>query len=477
MNSMTRSQPHSADELDGAATTALRLFREIYGPWKDGPMRPGPEWYDSHGISGSLGESGVGVEGMLDEFERWVLPGAIRIPSPRYIGLVNSAPLPAGPLADLLVSAMDNNAGAEGQGPSAWAAEREVLRILGEWCYGRGDVGGMLLPGGSFANLQGIALAREWAFPEWSEKGPASLPGMPTLYVSEASHFSAHRAGTVIGLGRAGIRSVPAYGRGEMDASELRRMIASDRAAGRLPFAVVATVGTTGTGAFDPVTEIAEIAEAEKLWLHVDACYGGAALLVPELRRRFRGVERAQSIAVDPHKWLYIPLTCSVLLTPSDEYATRAFDISTSYIPSADQVDPYRRGIPTSRRTSALTLWAVLRAYGAGRLREMVRNDIICMRALEDELVESGFEVMSGGELSVACARWVPTGMGEGDIDLLQHRIADAAVDGRELWFGTVEHAGRTWLRFNLLNPYASEDGMRSVGREIAVLAASVAGS
>jgi len=449
------------DALDRGLEAAGALFREIHLGWEDRPLTPSPDWYASDPLEGSIGDEGTGVVNAIHEFREWILPGALGTPDPRYMGLVQSSPLTAAPLADLLVSALDNNASAEHHGPSAAAAEREILRVFGRMFMGRDDVGGMLLPGGSYANLQGIVAARAHAFPEWEARGPAALAGAPVLYTSSATHFSGARAGTVAGIGRDGVRFVPTRGRGEMSVEALRTMIREDRAAGRLPFAILATAGTTGTGAFDPIEQLADLAEEESLWLHVDACYGGAAALLDDLRHRFRGVERAQSIAVDPHKWFFMPMSCSLLLTRDHLGAGNPFDVRGSYIPvdegAEGPVDPYRRGIPTSRRASALTLWTTLRAHGLGVIRDAVARNIQMTRRLEQRLARHGFEVLPGGDLSIACARWVPERLDSSEVDALQERIANRVIREDRGWFATVEHDGRSWLRFNILNLHTNE--------------------
>jgi len=347
---------------------------------------------------------------------------------------------------------MDNNCGAEHQGPSGAAAEREVLRVFGELFLGRDDATGLVLPGGSFANHHGILLARARAFPEWEAEGPTAVEGAPVLYVSEATHFSGARAGTTAGIGQKGVRLVPTEGRGSISSAALDEMIREDLDRGRRPFAVIATAGTTGTGAFDPLDRVADIAEAHGLWLHVDACYGGAARLLPELDARFVGMERADSIAVDPHKWFYMPLACSLVLTRHTPEQLNPFAIENSYIPKSSEVYPYQRGISTSRRGTAITLWMTLRAHGLDVIRQMVREDIRLTRRLEVRLAVAGFEILPDGELSVACARWVPTGVPDDETDALQERIVRAVIEADQAWFATVRHEGRTWLRLNILN-------------------------
>jgi aromatic-L-amino-acid/L-tryptophan decarboxylase len=402
-------------------------------------------------FAGTLGENGVGLLGVLDEFERLILPDCMTTPHPLYLGLVNSSPLPGAALADLLISALNNNGGAFHQSPAMTACEEEVVRLfLGLFGFGAG-ADGMILPGGSFANLQALVLARSRAFPDGELR-------RPRVYVSEAAHFSVARAALIAGIPEAGIVAIPTRGRGEVIPEALAQRIRQDRQAGAVPVAAVATTGTTGTGAIDPLAAIAAICSREQVWFHVDACYGGAGILSESLRPRFKGIECADSIAVDPHKWFFIPVTAALLLTRERERAWQVFATNSgSYIPGDEVLDAWQRGMPTTRRSSGVAVWMGLRAHGLAAVREAVERDIVLMRLLETRLASHGFRILEGGELSICCARFEPAGRGDSEIDALQVRITAQVVASGEAWFSTVVHAGRTWLRFNLVNLHTRE--------------------
>src|SRR5207237_3734550 len=256
--------------------------------------------------------------------------------------------------------------------------------------------------------------------------------------------------------------SLPASGRGELDVQHLAEAIRRDRRDGKVPMAVVATAGTTGTGGIDAIAAVAELCASEGVWLHVDACYGGAIALVPELRGLLAGAGRAQSIAVDPHKWFFIPVTAALLLVGEAGLAARCFDTAQgSYIPGDGAVDAWRRGIPTTRRSSGFTVWMALRAHGWGAVREAVRRNIALTRLLERLLAERGFTVLADGKLSIACARFEPPHADGSARDRLQHELTRRVVATGQAWFSTVRHGGRTWLRFNLVNLHTREAHIR----------------
>jgi aromatic-L-amino-acid decarboxylase len=433
------------DALERAARRAGEIFVEIYQGLEKRRVDPGVTRDEmARRFTNTLTEDGRGLVATLDEVAKDVIPACMGTPHPLYFGLINTSPLPGAALADLLVSALNNNAGAFHQSPAFTALETEVIASFVRE-LGLGSVRhGMFLPGGTYANLQALVLAR-------SRRGPN-----PRLYTSASSHFSVARAAHVVGLEAHEVVAIPSRGRGELDQDELARRIQADRAAGHTPFCVVATAGTTGTGAIDPLDGIAGLCEREKLWLHVDACYGGAALLVDGLRSRLRGIERADSVSIDPHKWFYMPLTGALLLTRHPDIEKDAFDTDASYIPGDDTVDPFRRGIPTSRRASGATAWIALRAHGWRTVRESVKRNIELTRLLERLLRERGFRVLEEGELSIACARW--EALGDRQAELARRVVATGRT-----WFATVRHAGEVWLRFNMVNLHVREEHVRQL--------------
>lgn len=448
----------SREALARTAARAAELYTEIYAGLEDRRVDPGVTRDQMRQLfAGTLNDEGVGIDQTLEEFAQKVLPHSMGTPHPLYLGLVNSSPLPAGPLADLLISSLNNNGGAFHQSPAISATEAEVIREFGRLCDLGDDATGMLLPGGTFANVQALLLARQAHFPRWTTEGPASLPGKPLLYRSAVAHFCVDRAAATIGIGLQGVVEIPARDRGVLDLEQLDRQIERDKQAGHAPFAVVANGGTTGTGAIDDIAGAAEICRRHKLWLHVDACYGGGALLCRPRLPQFAGIGQADSIAIDPHKWFFIPMTAGMVLTPHREIEAAAFDVAPSYIPGDGTLDPYRRGIPTSRRSTGLALWMTLRAHGWNAIRQAVTRNIQLTRLIEERLSAAGFRVLPGGELSVACARWEPPGRGPAELDALQTQIAQAVMATGRAWFSTVRHEDQTWLRMNMVNIHTRE--------------------
>ncbi|MEM1449181.1 MAG: pyridoxal-dependent decarboxylase [Planctomycetota bacterium] len=456
-------------ELREGVARAGALLERFYSGLDERPVLPEPN-VDGliERFRGTLGEDGIGLDGALTEVEEVVVDSAMAIPHPLYLGLINSSPLPGGIVAESIVGGFNNNAGSWQQSPPFSAAEHEVLRCFREMLRLPEDASGILLPGGSYATLHGLQLAREAKLPAWRRDGPRALTGDPRIYVSSASHFSAARAAHAIGIAPKDVVHVDSTGRGEMDPADLARRVTEDVEQGHLPFAVVATLGTTGTGAIDPIHALAEVCRAHELWLHVDACYGGAAVLLDEMDPHFEAIGEADSVAVDPHKWFFVPMVAGLLFTRHGGLELETFDIDAPYIPAYEIPDPFRRGLPTSRRAAGFTVWMALRAHGLARVREEVRRNCRMARLLEDRLRAEGFRILEGGEMSIACARWEPDGLDEAALDELQLRISREVIASGDAWFGTVR-AGQSWLRFCLVSTFLRE---RHVERLVARVAA-----
>jgi L-2,4-diaminobutyrate decarboxylase len=303
-----------------------------------------------------------------------------------------------------------------------------------------------------------------------------TLERVPRVYTAASSHFSVARSARIAGLGP--VVPVATTARGAMAPRALQERIEEDLEEGAAPFAVIGTAGPTVTGSIDPLAEIAEICRTHGLWLHVDACYGGAALLIDEQRALFSGIEHANSVALDPHKWFFCPLTASIFLVREKGMDLRTFDCEVSYIPKDpgdESASAWRRGIPTSRRATGITVWMTLRAHGWKTVRTAVRRNIELTRALERRFRDRGFEVLPDGELSIACARFAPTGWTEDEIDQLQNRVAADVSASGAAWFGTVRHQDRTWLCFRLTNLYTREEHIERLVEMVVTTAESQA--
>ncbi|MGE5345618.1 MAG: pyridoxal phosphate-dependent decarboxylase family protein, partial [Acidithiobacillales bacterium] len=289
----------------------------------------------------------------------------------------------------------------------------------------------------SSGSLIALVAAREQAFPDVRKTG---LAGRPTgvVYASELAHSSIDKACVVLGFGTSGLRKIPVDAEFRMRPDALAAAVAEDRARGRVPVAVVATVGTTGVTSVDPCAAIAAVCEREGLWLHVDAAYAGAAASLPEMRPLFAGWERADSVVFNPHKWMLAPLECTALFFRRMERVRRAFSVVPVYLETpegkAGSVREYMDyGIQLGRRFRALKMWMTLRAFGVEGVRAAIRKDLALARRLRGELEEiRGIEVVAPTPFSVVAFRWAPAGLAPEEADAANRRILEAVnTDGR----------------------------------------------
>ena len=325
-----------------------------------------------------------------------------------YYGLFNPAPTAMGVAADALVAAFNPQLAAWSHNPFAAEVERHLVLAMAErFGYRRGAADGLLTSGGMEANHTALLSALVDKFPGYARDGVRSAPGRPVLYVSAEGHDSLTKAARLTGLGSEAARAVPTDSGYRLDVAALRDQMARDRSVGCIPFLLVATAGTTGSGAIDPCRELAQLAAAEGLWLHVDAAWGGAAMLVPELRPALAGIELADSITFDAHKWLSVPMAAGMYLTRHLDVLVRAFRVEQRYMPREaahlDVIDPFSRGIPWSRRFIGLKLFLSLAVAGWDGYRDVVR----AMTALGDELRRrlnaDGWRVVNDTPLPLVC--------------------------------------------------------------------------
>ncbi len=281
----------------------------------------------------SLPAEGQDFNELLQVIQDVILPSDRHNGHPRFFGYVSSPGTAATALADLLASALNANVTSWRSSPGPTEVERLTISWLKQIIGYVPEAGGLFVSGGSIANLCGLAAARSARAPrDVSAVGFEALDRAMRVYISTEGHHSISKAAALLGIGYDNVRQVPVNESLQMDTQALTQLIEQDLASGYLPFCVVATPGTTATGACDPLDQVADVASRHGLWLHVDACYGGFAALAPSKRDLFRGIERADSVALDPHKWLYVPGDCSCILYRDPARARAAFGLEADYI-------------------------------------------------------------------------------------------------------------------------------------------------
>jgi aromatic-L-amino-acid/L-tryptophan decarboxylase len=376
----------------------------------------------------------------IEDLNRLVVPGLTLWQHPRFFGYFPANALPAGILADLVSTGL----GVIGLSWQSSPAVTEVEEVVTDWL--RQMLGlspafsGVIQDTASTSTLVALICAREratnYALARGGLQGEARTP---RIYVSAHAHSSVDKGALLAGFGRDNLRLVPFDGEYAMRAEALAEMVAEDLASGDLPCAIVATVGTTATTAIDPIVAVAAIARRHRIWLHVDAAMAGSAMILPECRWMWEGVEGADSLVINAHKWLGAPFDCSVYYVHDPEHLMRVMSTNPSFLQSSvdGEVKNLRDwGIPLGRRFRALKLWFVIREQGVSGLQKRLRRDMANARWLADKVAATpGWRVVAPVPLQTVCVRHEPAGL-EGD-----------ALDGHTInWVDAINRSGAAYL-------------------------------
>ena len=363
---------------------------------------------------------------------------------PRFMAYISGAGTVPGAAADLLAAGLNANLGGWQLSPAASEIELHLTRWFATELFSMPEgAGGLIMSGGAMANFVGLKTARDHRA-GWNVR-EAGLAGHPplTMYLSTETHVVSSRAADMLGIGMDGVRKIPVDASYRIQMDELHRAIAADRVAGRVPFAVVASAGTVATGAVDPLPQIADLCHEEGLWMHVDAAYGGPAMLAEDLRPLFAGIDRAHSIAFDPHKWLYTPHSGGCLVVHEMAHLAESFDAHASYTIQDKEytqhgIDLGRHGPQFSRSFWALKVWVSLLAHGRDAYGRRISHDAALARYLGARVEERPeFELATPVELSICCFRYAPVDLPGGDgrdsyLDHLNERLmTEIQLDGR----------------------------------------------
>ena len=399
-------------------------------------------------LSEPVPEQGMEFEAVLDLVEREVLANTMHVNHPRFFAYVPGPGNYVGAMADALISGYNVFAGTwiSGSGPAA--VELTVLEWLREMCGLPAGAGGVLVSGGTLANLTGLTVARHVKIRDRLEDA--------TVYFSDQAHSSLEKALRTIGLPAENHRKLPSDPAYRLPVGELARSIAQDRAAGKYPFCVIASAGTTNTGAIDPLPELSTLCRREGLWLHVDGAYGAAAVIAPRGRELLAGLELADSLSLDPHKWLFQPYEIGCVLVGDREHLRGTFRILPEYLKDTQQHSEEFNftdyGIQLSRNFRALKLWMSIKVFGLVAFRAALERGFAqgefteaCLRAM------SGWEIVTPAQMGIVCFRY-PALDDAAHLRLVQTLLED----GFALITSTILR-GRTVLRTCSINPRTTE--------------------
>jgi aromatic-L-amino-acid/L-tryptophan decarboxylase len=402
-------------------------------------------------------EEGEPFERIMADFERIIVPGITHWNHPRFFAYFATSAAPAAIAAEALAAALDVKVMLWRTSPAAAELESVVMRWLGQLMGIPDNWTGIIYDTASVAGFTALAAARESLGLGIREDGMSGR-NLPVLrvYATAQTHSHIEKAAIALGIGRGNVVPVACDDAYRMDPAALERAIAEDRARGMRPLAIVATVGTTSTSSIDPVPAIADVAARERIWLHVDAAYAGVAAMIPEHAYLLEGVTRADSLVVNPHKWLFIPMDLSVLFLRDEATVRRAFSLVPEYLTTNDgDVRNYMDyGIQLGRRFRALKLWFTLRHLGAGEIRERLRGHIaLAQRFAQWVDGDARWETMAPHPLSLVCFRYHPAGIdNESKLETINAELLDRVNATGEMFISHTKLDGRYVLRLAIGN-------------------------
>jgi aromatic-L-amino-acid/L-tryptophan decarboxylase len=422
---------------------------------------------------------------LLEQTARLLFDHSLFNAHPRFFGYITSSPSPIGILGDFLASAVNANVGLFILSPAATEIEAQTVRWIAELIGYPADCGGLLVSGGNMANFVCFFAARQ-AKAGWNvrEQGLVGEAGRRLrVYGSAETHTWIQKAADLSGLGVASIRWIATDSKLRMDVAALRRQLEADRAAGDVPCIVVGTAGSVSTGAVDPLREIAAVCREYGAWFHVDGAYGGFAAAVPEASDDLRALSQADSVAVDPHKWLYAPLEAGCALVRDSDMLRAAFAYHPPYYHFDERATNYvDYGPQNSRGFRALKVWLALRQVGAAGYRRMISDDIRLSRAMASAVSRHPDLELMTQELSITTFRYVPRDMRadagsepiERHLDALNRELLDRLQRGGEVFVSNAVVDGRYALRACIVNFHTGVADVEALPEIVARVAQSI---
>ena len=426
-----------------------------------------------------LPEAGEDAGKLLDEICRDLVKKGFHVPSANYFGLMNPTPAYMAVLAEALVAALNPQLASLARSQLASSIEAETVRWIGERVGWPGEFNGTFTSGGNEANFSGLALALAAKFPQVVEEGLASIGGQPVAYTSAEAHHSLDKSAGLLGIGRKALRRIAVNERAQLDPEKLERAVQEDFAAGRKPFCVVGTAGTTNSGAVDDFEAISEICQHYDLWLHVDGAYGAAAIFSDHHRDLVRGIERADSLTLDPHKWLAMPFSAGVILTRHPQMLNRAFSVPAPYMPKTAQAKlPDNSSISAqwSRRMNSLKLWLTLRVHGRKAYEELIDRQLKLAENFAGWIRTSEhFKLAAPQVLPIVAFRLKAPGLSPQQlIDLHSEIVEEVTRDGQR-WISQTVVNGSSALRMMVISYLSDERHLKGLQTALVQAAEKVA--
>ncbi len=456
----------SKDDFKKMGYHLIDTVAAFYDAIKDKPVTTGETPKQIQSILGndSLPENGTSIPELLSKTSDLLFNHSLLNGHPKFFGYITSSPTQIGALADLLAAAVNPNVGANILSPMATAIEKQTVKWLAELIGVSPTYGGIFVSGGNMANLTAFLTARTAKAPKnLKEDGLASLSSEMVFYCSKATHTCIEKAATLFGHGLKAIRWIPIDSENKMNTEILSQTINEDLKNGKKPFLVVGNAGDVSTGAVDNFSAIAAICKLHDLWFHIDGAYGIPAAVIPKYKNLFSGMEEADSIALDPHKWLYAPLEAGCLLVKNPQHLIDTYSSHPVYYNFSQQDDEpsvnyYEYGFQNSRGFRALKVWMALQQVGKNGYIEMIGEDITLSELLFEEAKKHSELEAVTQNLSITTFRYVPLGFSQSEkqpetyLNTLNEKLLNALQKGGEVFLSNALVADKYCLRCCIVN-------------------------
>jgi glutamate/tyrosine decarboxylase-like PLP-dependent enzyme len=406
----------------------------------------------------TIPDSGI-PETVLLEKLKTIVTASMNAAHPGYMGHMDSIPTTFSVLGDLVVAALNNNLLSVEMSPVFSRLEPLLLQEIAQgFGLGKG-AGGLLVSGGSLANLQALTVARNHRFPALA-KGIWGLAKQPVIFASEVAHTSLQKAAMLLGLGTSAVIPVATNANSQMDLEDLQAKIQESQTHDQIPFALVATAGTTVTGNLDPLVEMGTIAQAHNLWFHIDAAYGGALIFSDRHRDRLRGIEQANSVTFNPQKWLYVTKTCAMVLFRHFDALKTTFRVAAPYMGNdEDWLNLGEVSVQGTRHADILKLWLSLQHLGKQGYAEIINHGYQLTEQLVQGIQNRPFlKLASQPEMNIVCFRGEPAEVNPQHWDQWNADLQQFLLEKAQIFVSLPHYRGAKWLKVVLLNPYIDPD-------------------
>ncbi|RFU66651.1 pyridoxal phosphate-dependent decarboxylase family protein [Peribacillus glennii] len=440
------------EDVQIIADKVMKLVHSYFSSAEQHPVLP------QHEITSfsNMPEQGLSVEEILHQI-KIILGNSMNPYHPKYIGHMDSIPTLMSVLATLISSSLNNNMLSHEMSPAFSEMEKQVIKEMAlRFGYGQ-NAGGVMVSGGSLANLQALAAARNHVL-KVKEKGLVSLKNKPVILASEVAHTSIQKAAMLLGMGTESVIAIKVDAKFEMCPDDLENAICNAYDEGQFPFAIVATAGTTVTGSIDPLEQLSSIAKKHNIWFHVDAAYGGALVFSKDFRQYLSGIENADSITFNPQKWLYIAKACAIVLFKEEKILHEDFQISAPYMNDSESINLGEISVQGTRHADVLKLWLSFQQIGVEGYEELIHSGMAKTQYFVHQIRRRPYlQLAAEPRLNVCCFRGRPEFISEERLDVWNTELQSFLLK-HNIFFSLPVLGGGRWLRAVLLNPYTNEE-------------------